>query len=269
LSLTRIETLIRDPYAIYADKVLNLRPLDPIRQQPDARDRGTVVHAVLERFVRERPEAEDRSAARQRLLALTAEVLAAQVPWPAARALWAARMDRAADHFLAVDSATGGTSVLVEGRGELALPRLGFTLFGTPDRIDLLPDGSLHLLDYKTGSPPSPKEQKSYAKQLHLAALLATEGGFRGLGPQPVSKISYVGLGSGSKVTEDDITPDVLQAVRGGLDQLIGAYMRRDQGYAARRAVFSERFPGDYDHLARFGEWEMTDTPEPQDVGPQ
>ncbi|NEX48114.1 double-strand break repair protein AddB [Pseudotabrizicola algicola] len=267
LSLTRIETLIRDPYAIYADKVLNLRPLDPIRQTPDARDRGTVVHTVLERFVEERPAGENRQQARSRLLGLTKQVLEEQVPWPAARALWAARMERAADHFLNVDSATGGESVLVEGRGELTLQGLGFTLFGTPDRIDMLPDGKLHLIDYKTGSPPSEKEQKSFAKQLHLAALLAEEGGFKGLGPQQVAKITYVGLGSAGKVTEDDITPEKLEGVRDGLYHLIGSYARRGQGYPSRRAVFSERYPGDYDHLARFGEWEMTDPPDPQDVG--
>lgn len=267
LSLTRIETLIRDPYTIYADKVLKLQTLDPIRQSPDARDRGTVVHSILERFVRERPATEDRQEARSRLMALTREVLEALVPWPAARALWEARMERAADHFLNIDAAEGGTSVLVEGKGTLVLQGLNFTLFGTPDRIDMLPSGRLHLIDYKTGSPPSEKEQKSFAKQLHLAALLAEEGGFKGLGPAEVAKITYVGLGSAGKVTEDEITPEKLESVRDGLYHLIGAYARRGQGYAARRAVFSERFPGDYDHLARFGEWEMTDTPVPQDVG--
>ncbi|MFN3722464.1 MAG: double-strand break repair protein AddB [Paracoccaceae bacterium] len=267
LSLTRVEVLIRDPYAIYADKVLNLRPLDPIRHAPDARDRGTVVHEILERFVRERPDGEDRVAARARLLAITAEVLALRVPWPAASALWAARMERAADHFLTVDSASDGQSVLIEGKGELMLQGLNFTLFGTPDRIDMLPSGKLHLIDYKTGSPPSEKEQKSFAKQLHLAALLAEEGGFKGLGPQEVARISYVGLGSAGKVTEDEITPEKLAAVRDGLYHLIGSYARRGQGYVSRRAVFTERFPGDYDHLARFGEWEMTDAPDPQDVG--
>ena len=144
---------------------------------------------------------------------------------------------------------------------------LTFTLFGTPDRIDLLPGGKLHLIDYKTGSPPSDKEQKSFAKQLHLAALIAEDGGFRGLGPQEVAKITYVGLGASGKVTEDEITEDKLAAVRDGLYHLIGSYARLGQGYTSRRAVFTERFPGDYDHLARFGEWEMTNRPDPQPVG--
>lgn len=267
LSLTRIETLIRDPFAIYADKILRLRPLSPIRQAPDARDRGTVVHAILERFVRQKPADEVRSEARSRLMTITKEVLDTSVPWPAARALWAARMERAADHFLNVDAATDGQSLLLESRGELPLLGLNFKLFGTPDRIDMLPDGRLHLIDYKTGNPPSEKEQKSFAKQLHLAAVLAEDGGFADIGPRAVARITYVGLGSSAKLTGAEITPDVLTVVRDGLYHLIGSYARRGLGYTARRAVFTERFPGDYDHLARFGEWEMTDTPAPQDVG--
>ena len=81
-----------------------VRPLRPLRQVPDVRDRGTVVHAILERFVKERPEAETREQAFARLAAITATVLTEEVPWPAARALCSARMARAAAHFLSVDS---------------------------------------------------------------------------------------------------------------------------------------------------------------------
>ena len=267
LSLTRIEKLIRDPYSIYADKILNLRPLRPLRQVPDVRDRGTVVHAILERFVKERPEAETRNQAFARLAAITAAVLTEEVPWPAARALWSARMDRAAAHFLAVDSRDGGVAEKLEERGELLLPDLDFTLFGTPDRIDRLPDGTLHLMDYKTGSPPTIPQQAAYAKQLLLAAVMTEEGGFRSLGPQTVSKISYIGLGAEGKVTETTIDEQTLAGVQAGLRRLIQSYMTHSQGYTARRAVFSEQFPGDFDHLARFGEWEMTDSAVPETVG--
>jgi ATP-dependent helicase/nuclease subunit B len=269
LSLTRIERLIRDPYAIYADKILNLRPLRPLRQVPDARDRGTVVHAILERFVKERPADETMEQALARLSVITTVELAEQVPWPAARALWSARMGRAAAHFLAVDTKDGGVAEKLEERGELPLTDLGFTLFGTPDRIDRLPDGTLHLIDYKTGSPPTVEQQKSFAKQLLLAALMAEEGGFRALGPQTVHKISYVGLGAQGKVTETVMDDEQREAVRKGLRRLIESYMSQSQGYTSRRAVFSEQFPGDYDHLARFGEWEMTDSPVPTLVGAQ
>lgn len=267
LSLTRVERLIRDPYEIYASKILRLEPMNSLKPQPEARDRGIVIHEVLERFVRERPDQETREQARARLMALTREVLAAQVPWPAERILWAARMQRAANHFLTVDAEEGGASLRLEAQGELILDDLGFRLFGTPDRIDLLDDGSLHLMDYKTGTPPSKAQIASYAKQLHLAALLAEEGGFPGLGPQRVSRISYIGLGGDGKLVSEALSEQEIAATRDGLLRLLQSYGSRSQGYIARRAVQTEGAQGDFDHLARFGEWEMTDPSQPEDVG--
>lgn len=269
LSLTRIEALIRDPYSIFADKVLRLRPLRPLKQEPDARDRGTVIHKVLERFVRERPKQETTDEAKLRLFSLMDVVLAEEVPWPAARILWKARIARAADHFLAIDRRAGAETVVLEEKGELYLEALDFRLFGTPDRIDMLEDGSLHLMDYKTGSPPTDKQIKSFSKQLHLAALLASSGGFKSLGPKNVSQITYVGLSGEGKEAAHPITEDVLAETHRGLLQLLSHYQDAAQGYVSRRAVFSESFPGDFDHLARFGEWEMTDAPVHFRVGPK
>ena len=82
---------------------------------------------------------------------------------------------------MAQDGKHGGTPVLVEEKGQIAVGN-GFTLFGTPDRIDLLPDGRLHLIDYKTGTPPTEAQQESFEKQLLLAAAMAERGGFAELG---------------------------------------------------------------------------------------
>lgn len=268
LPLTRISTLIRDPYAIYAREVLRLKPLDPLRAAPDARGRGEVLHLVLERFVKERPAApETRAGARMRLLDIAREGLEKDVPWPAARLLWLSRLDRAADHFLNFDAAEGGRTLVLEQRGEVALAPLSFRLFGIPDRIDELPDGRLHLIDYKTGTPPSEKQQAAYDKQLLLAAAMAERGGFGALGPREVARITYLGLGAGDKKVATEITPQITGAVWEGLVRLIRRYMTRAQGYPARRAVFEDRFAGDFDHLARHGEWQMSDRAVVQLVG--
>lgn len=52
-TVTEVQTLIRDPYAIYAKHVLRLRALRPLVQTPDALLRGILSHDVMERFVRE------------------------------------------------------------------------------------------------------------------------------------------------------------------------------------------------------------------------
>ena len=57
LSVTQIETLIRDPYAIYARHVLRLRPLEPLDADPAAAERGTAIHDALDAFLKEHPAA--------------------------------------------------------------------------------------------------------------------------------------------------------------------------------------------------------------------
>ena len=49
-SVTEIETLRRDPYAIYARRILELMPLDPLMRDPGAAERGTLFHEILHRF---------------------------------------------------------------------------------------------------------------------------------------------------------------------------------------------------------------------------
>ena len=268
LSVTQIERLIRDPYAIYARHVLGLSALSSLQPEPDARLRGEVLHKVLEIFVKERgKDALDPQAARALLMQATDRVLADEVPWPAARLMWRARLERAADFFLEVDARLGGVPVVLEKAGSVQVAPLNFTLSARPDRIDLLDDNRVHLFDYKTGSPPNARQQKYFDKQLLLQAAMAERGGFGPLdGPRAVRGITYVGLGASPKEETTFLDADLLGQVWEELHRLIGHYLSPEAGYPSRRAVAQERFAGDYDHLARYGEWDMTDPPCPEDM---
>lgn len=266
LALTRITTLIRNPYEIYARYILRLRKLDPLHRGPDARLRGSTLHKILENYVRVRRPS-DTTNARDLLLSIADDVLRKEVSWPVARLLWHARLERAADFFLSIDGADGGIPVSLEEAGRLALPDLDFSIWGIPDRIDMLPDGRLHILDYKTGTPPTREQQTRFDKQLLLAACMAERGGFDQLGPVDVARISYVGLGSAPKLVTTEITPEITGETWNDLHLLIARYMKRQTGYTARRAMFETNFPGDYDHLSRYGEWEMTDRAQPCPTG--
>jgi RecB family exonuclease len=189
------------------------------------------------------------------------------VPWPAARRLWQARLDRVADWFLDIEAQRPGVPALLEGRGAVVLEGLGVTLTARADRIDTLADGSLEILDYKTGAPPKPQQQKHFAKQLLLEAAMAERGGFAELGPRPVAGVAYVGMGTTPKIEAQAVTPELLAEVWEELGRLLSGYLLPGQGYAARRAPWREEAPGDYDHLARWHEWERSDPPVPEDVG--
>ena len=258
LSLTEVAKLVRDPYAIYARHVLRLRRLDPLRPEADPRLRGVVLHDMLERFVLSGGTTEAE------LLAVADAVLADRVAWPLARTIWRSRIGKAAGAFLDWSAATGGSPVLLEKAGRVALAGFDFALTGKPDRIDRLADGRLLVIDYKTGNPPTELQQKTYDKQLLLAAAMAERGGFPGLDPEEVAKVAFIGLKAELKTVETTMEPGQVGAVWEQFVQLMTSYGDASQGYTARRALMKEGDASDYDHLSRFGEWDQTDDPAPE-----
>lgn len=268
LAVTRIATLIRDPYAIYARYILGLKPLDPLDRAPDALLRGIVVHEVLEAFLRAVDNG-DAPLTADALLAMARDRLAEQVPWPSTRALWMARMARVAPWFVDRETALRATQTPIEheaeGRAQLSDPP--FTLFGRADRIDRDGDGLWHLYDYKTGTPPSAKQQKHFDKQLPLLAAIAEYGSFDRIGSGRVARAAYVGLGTNPKEAQAPLDETPPAQVWEGLAELVSRFDDPAMGYTARRRTFTDRESSDYDHLSRFGEWDPTDDPNPEDVG--
>ncbi|EAQ02992.1 hypothetical protein OB2597_12648 [Pseudooceanicola batsensis HTCC2597] len=267
LSVTQIKTLIRDPYAIYAREVLRLRPLDPLMKEPDALQRGTVLHEVMEHFVRAATADPERLSADE-LLALTRRVLADNVPWAEARLLWLARMTRIAEAVV-----TGEAGRLAQGRparfevpGRATLPGPGFDLTAKADRIDLDPAGNALIYDYKTGQMSSARQQMSFDLQLLLEAAMAERGGFEGIRPRHVLRAAFVGLGSNTDEVDAPLEDLPADQVWARFTTLIERYLDAGQPFTARRAMFKADMPGDYDHLARFGEWDVSTAAERRSV---
>ncbi len=262
LSVTQIKTLIRDPYAIYSRKILQLNALDPLTHKADAPLRGTIVHKVLERFVKDGIDPTDPHA-HQTLMTFTDEVLLEQCPWPAMRILWRARIETFVPHFLAEEAKRRAFSINVgtELRGSLELPTVPFTLTGTADRIDMSADGEALIYDYKTGKAPTKDQQKHFDKQLLLEAAMVERGAFEKLGRVRTLAAVYIGLGADLKdqpAPLDDYPPDETLA---RFEQFMRKWMDPAKGYTSRRANETLTFEGDYDHLARYGEWDETQDP--------
>ncbi len=263
LSVTQIETWMRDPYAIYARHILRLRPLDPLDADPGAAERGTFIHDALDRFLREYP-GELPSDALAKLLEFGKSAFGDTLVRPTVRAFWWPRFERIAGWFVENESARRGDIVQAhseaEGRLELPAAYAPFALTAKADRIDRLADGSYEIIDYKTGAPPSNVEVGlGYAPQLALEAVILRGGGFSAVPEGEVRKLAYWQLGGGEP-------PAVIRAVGGdageladaahaGLMALIESFDDPDTAYAAiPRPDRAPRF-NDYAHLARIREW--------------
>ncbi|MEL6475764.1 MAG: double-strand break repair protein AddB [Pseudomonadota bacterium] len=265
LAVTAIETLVRDPYAVYARHILRLRPMDALDQGADYRDRGTLIHEILTRFADAAPGPLPENA--ESLLLETADrALAEQISQPELRRVWRARVQRFAPWFLKTERQRRAdlrqSFSEIEGHMTLTQPP-GFVLTARADRIDLLQDGSAAIYDYKAGAPPSPQQIKSkFNQQLHLQAAILAAGGFEGLPAALAERGAYLGLtgsGEGGKETPVDALQDEIAPHMAELSNLLTRYADPAMGYTARRAVTQETHEGDYDHLARFGEWEAGD----------
>ena len=55
LSVSRIEQWRRDPYGLYAQSILRLRPLDPLEEELGAAERGSRLHDALDEFLKTYP----------------------------------------------------------------------------------------------------------------------------------------------------------------------------------------------------------------------
>lgn len=267
LTVTEIPRLIRDPYAIYAKHVLRLRPLDPLVQTPDALLRGTVLHNVFENFIRDSLQ-NPNSLTSEALKTLAGNMLERQVPWPTARALWSARIDRVADDFLKSELARQKIAQPTdfEVTGDTALGVRDFVIACRADRIDRDAVGALHLFDYKTGTPPSAAKQAKFEKQLLITAAMVENGAFESFGPSDVKRAVFIGLGSKLSEVPAPLDKEPPNKVWTELKQLIQAYFDPNQGFSSRRMLHLDTDIGDYDHLARYGEWDRSSVPVPEDL---
>ena len=264
LSVTEIETWMRDPYAIYARHVLNLRPLDPLDADPGLAERGTFIHEALDRFVREGKPVADPLA---HLIAIGREVFGEALARPGVWAFWWPRFLRIADWFVATEAARRPTILdsFTECRGELRFETPGgrFVLHGKADRIDLLRDGGAALIDYKTGGVPKPEEVLlGYAPQLPLEAAMLAEGGFAPVPAGTVTELAFWRLTGNDPAAE--ISPaggkgadpaELARLARLGLERLVARY---DDPATPYRSLPRPERAGryrDYDHLARVAEW--------------
>lgn len=269
-AVTEIKRLIQDPYAIYARRVLKLRPLNPLVPEMDARRKGIVFHEILERFYDPANVFDDPDAARKRLSEISECVLTSDIPEQATRVLWHRQFQSNAAWLFdeEVKRRQNAAPMAREVKGIYAVPDSSFVLRGTADRIDRLPDGRLVIYDYKTGAPPSHKDILLFDRQLVLEAVMAEAGAFRDIAPTSVARVVHLGVGRRPKIQETILAGEnKIVTIPGKLADLLNAYLLPEMGYLSRRAMEAVRYSGDYDHLARFGEWDPSQSGEPEDVG--
>lgn len=258
IPVTDVDRLKADPYAFYAKRMLRLRQLDPVDADPSAAWRGTAVHDVLEKWAK--LDGCDPEALEPRVLAMLAQA------HPMMRALWQPRLIEAVRWIVREIEARPERRVLaVEQEG--AIDFAGVTLKGKFDRIDAMGDGTLGVVDYKTGQPPSTKAVRAgYSLQLGLLGLIAERGGFAGISGRAScfeywslarkgGEFGYVATpvdagGKYGRMLPDEFVP----AAAENFTETARAYLTGDAPFTAK--LHPEYAPySEYDQLMRRDEW--------------
>ena len=264
IAVTKLDRLKADPFAFYADAMLRLRRWDGIDADPSAAWRGSAVHAVFEGWIKE--DGCDPARLRPRAERLLRETAA----HPVLRALWAPRLLEAIDWVaaqVAEDRAMGRDPLAAEIKGEAKVA--GIVLEGTVDRIDRMADGSLAIVDYKTGKPPTTRAvAEGYSMQLGLLGLIAEQGGFGDALNAVPTAFEYWSLAAGKDGTLGyRATPVGLNKKGEGIDpadftaraarvltEAVARWLAGDAPFTAK--LHPEYAPyGDYDQLMRLDEW--------------
>ncbi len=264
LRVTEISQLRRDPYSIYARHVLNLAALDPIDTDPDARERGTLVHKALEHYTRTFPKNLPPDALRQ-LLDIGRKIFDEAQAHPDITGHWWPRFQRMARALITYEGEwrTPMLQSWAEVKGTMDLN--GFTLKGRADRIEQRREGWA-VIDYKSGGTPSQVAVRNGDEpQLPLLGAMLLAGAFNdALGihttPPRLETLAYWPAGG----NRDVLTPahmsgdlDELAAqARAGLESLIRAYLEDGIPYVCwPDPDVKIRDDDEYAHLGRIAEW--------------
>jgi ATP-dependent helicase/nuclease subunit B len=251
ISVTQVETLIRDPYALYARRILRLEALKAVGAEAGPAERGTAIHKAIERF-------EGKHDPALLLSLLDEELRRAGFP-PERRFADLLRLRDSVDAYCDWAREQRGAKVFLEKAGKLDLN--GVMLTAKADRIEIGAEGAT-ILDFKTGAPPSDKQvQSGLAPQLLLEAAMLARGAFAeaGVPKVRVRDLIYWRFGGADpkpravkfETSVEEAAEEALQ----NLQALLARYSEPDQAFYSKPRVQFIKPYADYDHLARRKEW--------------
>ncbi|MFV0321828.1 MAG: double-strand break repair protein AddB [Alphaproteobacteria bacterium] len=268
LSVTRIDNLLKDSYSIYVSHILKLYPLNDLESDLDAAAFGNLAHDILEEYIALMAQdvgvnqiLDNRHLDILKDLAQT-KLVALNLP-KAQEGFWQRRLDNLCDWFFEQENKDRQKicKTWLEIRGEYtwASDYKPFTLTGRADRIDVLEDGTIRIIDYKTSSIIPTKKQvyNHQAPQMTLEALIAQKAGFPQFDAYQASSLEYwqISGSASAKPTQIPVEENIITDAENLLTYLVNYFDNPATPYWARPYGNAIKIYGTYDHLARYKEW--------------
>ena len=262
LSASAFEKLLRDPYGIFAEYILKLKPLKELNQEIGPADFGSIVHDVLNEFAIAYPEHLPNNAS-EILYKMGKKAFASQKIGADKIAFWFPKFYKMVDWLLQQEKEyrVQISHIYSEIWGHIYFPDtpIGqFEIYARADRIDKTNTQKYNIIDYKTGQIRKTSEvYGGYAPQLPIEALIANKGGFEGLPPAEIEQLMYWRLGDKITKFKNDLDA-LIESTQARILKTINLFSFEETGYLSRPNPKHLPEYSDYEHLARVKEWSVS-----------
>jgi ATP-dependent helicase/nuclease subunit B len=250
LSATNIETLAKNPYDIYARKILKLYRLNIIRKINAAINIGTITHKIFEIYCKEYEKYRDN------IVELVNDVLEKSfVDDKISMELYFDKLVGIINEFIKIDSVArqNNYKILTEEKLDHIIDEENFKIYAIIDRIEIL-NNNVKIIDYKTGGLPNFNDIIYGEKlQLSIEALILSKNSFN------IEDLEYLKIESDkytvvpNEKQKDKIKIDeLLKNTEEFILKLVKFFNSGLNGYVAtsRNKEYS-----DYNILSRVNEW--------------
>ncbi len=268
LSVTRIDAWLKDPYQIYASKILGLYKLEELEKPFDAATRGNILHDIMEQWTAQFPKNIPTDASND-FIKIAKDIIQTGNYGDTTWSFWKPRLIRLADWIASHETEWRKDTRFFksEAQGSLTLNdnnKAPFTLHARADRIDKFKTNGYAIIDYKSGGSYSKnKLESAELNQLPLEALILQEGGFHdaGIPADSVHSIAYWKITGGKEIAtitelkDDGKLQQSIAFAKDGLTQLITTFEDPETPYMAIPYLDNAPHFNDYAHLERVKEW--------------
>lgn len=251
LSATNIDLLNINPYDVYVKKILNLRKVNILENGSIFPKIGTILHEVFENFCK---NYEKYGNNKQKHIENILEALIQKYfsDDEIAKEFYRQKLLDSCENFLELDSEVrlNNFKTKVEMTSFYRIPKREFIISARIDRINSNVNGSLKIIDYKTGSVPSVNDVINGIKlQLPIEYLILQKNGYN------VGSLEYWSIKSNSKAITTIDTKKNYKLIDNIYDlvcKLIDYFCDENNGYIAtnKNPIYS-----DFTHLSRIEDW--------------
>lgn len=201
-SCTDIEYLVKNPYAIYVKYILKLKEINYLRDNVNIL-KGNIIHKILESMIKSKKFSISRDVYSN---------------------FWAFSIEHIMKWVTIAVENREVQKYFTEIYGEINF--CGFQIFGIADRIDLLHDKSVIIVDYKTGVVPSKKSVLNFEKpQLVTESIILRQGGFYGIDIENLSGLEFWKIGKKCAITKIELKEPFIECEK-KLKDLLNKYQK-------------------------------------------